>query len=115
MVKTKAISSAMSDWIDDLFDDEKQNSVPLDMQQARSFAARLVRNSVDTRENKDRLISWLEDWDIHITRDEIQDFIVAVRVNQMSPRENANMSATDINEWVKTAMALDRHKNQPHE
>jgi len=110
MVKTKAISSAMSDWIDDLFDDEKQNSVPLDMQQARSFAARLVRNSVDTRENKDRLISWLEDWDIHITRDEIQDFIVAVRVNQMSPRENANMSATDINEWVKTAMALDRHK-----
>ncbi len=100
----------MSSWIDDLFDDDKPGKISPEMQSARSYAARLVRNSVDTPDNKDRLIMWLEDDSIHITPDEIQDFIVAVQVNQMNPRENANMSKTDINEWVKTAMALDRHK-----
>lgn len=115
MAKTKETSSAMTDWIDDMFD-ESPGKVDLDLQHARSYAARLVRNSVDTYENKERLIGWLEDYSIDITRDEIQDFIVAVRVNQMNPRENANMSKTDINEWVKTAMALDQlKKNQPHE
>lgn len=89
----------------------------MEMRNARKLACHLVRQSVDTKENKDRLIMWLEDESIDITHEEIQDFIVAVRVNQMNPRENANMSQSDINEWVKTAMALDqlRNKNQPHE
>ena len=101
----------MSDWIDELFEDGP--SMSLEMRNARRLAVHLVRQSVDTRENKDRLIGWLEDETIDITPDEIQDFIVAVRVNQMNPRENANMSMTDINEWVKMAMALDRDKKPP--
>ena len=100
----------MSDWIDDFFDETSKQS--LEMRNARRLAAYLVRQSVDTKDNKDRLIDWLEDESIDITHDEIQDFIVAVRVNQMNPRENANMSMTDINEWVKTAMALDDLKKQ---
>lgn len=101
---------AMSDWIEDLLDDSGKPS--LEMRNARKLAAYLVRQSVDTRENKDRLIMWLEDESIDITHEEIQDFIVAVRVNQMNPRENSNMSQTDINEWVKTAMALDELRNK---
>ncbi len=103
----------MSDWIDDLFDGEANMSI--EMRNARRLAVHLVRQSVDTHENKERLIMWLEDESIDITPDEIQDFIVAVRVNQMSPRENANMSAKDINEWVKTAMALDELKSNRNE
>lgn len=103
----------MSDWIDDLLDSEPKMSI--EMRSARSLAVHLVRQSVDTHENKERLIMWLEDESIDITPDEIQDFIVAVRINQMNPRENANMSAKDINEWVKIAMALDELKSNRNE
>lgn len=105
----------MEDWIDDLFDEEKTSSNSTEIWSARRLGVYYVRNSVDTPENKDRLIGWLEDERVEITADEIQDFLVAVRINQMNPRENKNMSATDINNWVKMAMALDRKKHQPHE
>lgn len=105
----------MEDWIDDLFDEKKQASNSTEIWSARKLGVYYVRNSVDTPENKDRLIGWLEDERVEITADEIQDFLVAVRINQMNPRENKNMSATDINNWVKMAMALDRDKHQPHE
>jgi hypothetical protein len=100
----------MSDWVDELFNEESR-SHETEVYAARKLAVYLVRNSVDTHENKERLISWLEDERVEITADEIQDFLVAVRINQMSPRENANMGQREINEWVKTAMALDRSKN----
>ena len=105
----------MEDWIDDLFDEKKDAGNSTEIWAARKLGVYYVRNSVDTPENKDRLIGWLEDERVEITADEIQDFLVAVRINQMNPRENKNMSATDINNWVKMAMALDRDKHQPHE
>ena len=49
-------SSAMTDWIDEMFD-ESPGKVDLDLQHARSYAARLVRNSVDTYEKTTALTS----------------------------------------------------------
>lgn len=96
----------MGDWIDDMFDEAPEHDYANANHNARRFAARLVRSSVLSHEEKDELIDTLMDYNISMDTDEIQDIIVRMQLNQQDPINYYAPSKREIRDFIKKVCDL---------
>lgn len=98
----------MGDWIDDMFDESeaKPHDYANAEHNARKYAARLVATAALSHEEKDDLTEMLLDYNYDMTTDEIQDVIVRMQLNQLSPMQFYAPSKREISAFIKKVCDL---------